>query len=313
MSPGLASVAVHELHGASMSTAFACVFASVFAISSAHATTKIANPTVPMTKIDPTAPLYARLPEKVRQTGVLRFVGDSHPPYRIVSDDRKIREGIDADMSRALERVLGVPVEHHVVNSLSATLGGLEAGRYDVAMGPGLATLERQKRFDGVSWMITRPSFVFPTDRPSRYGRVEDLCGKRIAYVAGSVTERVTNRVIERCEKAGLAPAIHVPLVDGNMTLIATQAGRADLAGMTLTAALHAAHVNGERFRVFSDETNVLGVDLLSLFVTKRSELSPVMLAAMEAIFKSGDYQRIMAKWGVTAVSVTSPRLNAMK
>lgn len=309
MNLGLANIAVR----ACALAAFTCVFVSAIVATSTQAATEVANTVAAMTKVDPTAPLYARLPEKIRQTGFLRFVGDSHPPYRIVSDDRKIREGIDTDLSRALESVLGVPIEHHVVNSLSATLGGLEAGRYDVAMGPGLATLERQKRFDGVSWMITRPSFVFPTDRPGRYGRVEDLCGRKIAYVAGSVTERVLNRVIERCEKSGLPPAIHVPLVDGNMTLIATQAGRADLAGMTLTAALHAAHVNGERFKFFSDETNALGTDLLSLFVTKRSELSPVMLAAMEAIFKSGDYQRVMAKWGVTGVSVAAPRLNAMK
>ena len=35
----------------------------------------------------------------MQRLGVLRFVGDSHPPYRILGDDRRIREGIDADMA----------------------------------------------------------------------------------------------------------------------------------------------------------------------------------------------------------------------
>ena len=92
---------------------------------------------------------------------------------------------------------------------------------------------------------------------------------------------------------------------------LATQAGRADLAGMTLTAALHAAHISEGRFEVYTDETGSLGTDLLSLFVTKRSGLAPVMLAAMQHIVASGEYQRVMAKWGVTAVSVQAPRMNA--
>lgn len=263
--------------------------------------------------------LRDRLPPEVRKSGVLRFVGDSHPPYRILSDDRRIREGIDADLAHALEPLLGVRIEHHVVNSLSATLAGLEAGRYDVAMGPALGTKERQLRFDVITWLTTRPSFVYPTrpltGSPRSYLKVDDLCGVKITYVAGSVTERVTDRIGARCEKAGKPRPQHVPLVDTNMTLVAVQAGRADMAGMTLTAALHAVHINkdaeGDLFRFFSDDGQVLGIDTLGLFVSKRSGLGPVMLAAMEGLFQSGEYARIMAKWGVSAVSVDAPRLNA--
>lgn len=267
----------------------------------------------PLSAVNPDAALYQQLPAGVRKAGVLRFVGEPHPPYRIVSDDRKIRDGIEADMARAFEQILGVPIEHNVVASLPATLGGLEAGRYDVALGPAVASRERLMRFDSVSWIFTKPSFVYPTSRPHRYQRFEDLCGKKIAYVAGSVSERVTAKVIALCVQDGLAAAEHVPLVDSHMTLIATQAGRADLAAMTLSAAMHVAHENGQRFKVFSDDTNKLGIDLMSLFVTKRSGLAPVMLAALETSMQSGAYQRVMNKWGVLAVSVDTPRMNASK
>ncbi|MEN9627359.1 MAG: hypothetical protein RJA10_586 [Pseudomonadota bacterium] len=259
------------------------------------------------------ASLHARLPAEVRASGVLRFVGDSHPPYRMLDDNRQLADGVQLDFARALEPLLGVRIQHHIVNSLSATLAGLEAGRYDVAMGPGVATPERQKRFDGVSYMITRPSFLFPLDRPARYASAEDLCGRRIAYVAGSVTERVTDRIIDRCVKAGLAPARHVPLVDSNMTMIATQAGRADLAGMTLTAALHAVHIDGRRFSFFSDASGALGLDVLSLFVTKRSGMAPVLRDAMQRLFDRGDYTRIMKRWGIEGVVVDAPRINVSK
>lgn len=255
--------------------------------------------------------LFERLPAEVRRAGVLRFVGDSHPPYRILSDDRRIREGIDADLARALEPVLGIPIRHHVVNSLSATLAGLESGRYDVAMGPALPTQERLVRFDAVTWLVSYPSFVYPLQRPRRFARVEDLCGLRVAYVAGSNSERVTDRVGDRCVRAGLAGTTHVPLVDTNMTMVATQAGRADVAAMTSTAALHAVHANEQLFGAFRDPEDKLGVDVLGLFVTKRSGLGPVLHEAMAALFASGAYQRIMAKWGVDRVAVQAPQFKS--
>jgi len=266
-----------------------------------------------ITAANPNAPLYAKLPPEIRAAGVLRFVGDSHPPYRIVTDNREISAGLEPELARALEKVLGVPIRHNVVNSLSATLAGLEAGRYDLALGPAVATVERQKRFDGVSWMNTRPAFVYPTDRPARYNTLLDLCGRKISFVAGSVTERTINQVIDLCRKAGKPPAVHVPLVDTNMTLVATQAGRADLASMTLTAALFAVHENGSRFGSYSDESGALGKDLLSLFVTKRSGLGPVMQAALQTLIDNGDYARVMANWGVSAARVDAPQLNVAK
>lgn len=262
---------------------------------------------------NPAAPLYAQLPEKIRMQGELRFVGDSHPPYRIVTDNRMIKSGLEPDLARALEKELGIPIRHHVVNSLSATLAGLAAGRYDVAMGPAVATAERLKRFDGVTWLTTRPAFVFPKDRPTRYTQVMDLCGHQISYVAGSVTERVTKKVIQLCEAAGKAAAVHVPLVDTNMTLVATQAGRADVAGMTLTAALHVVHENAQRFGMYSDPEGSLGKDILSLFVTKSSGLGAVMQSAMNGLMSNGEYNKVMATWGVDGVSIQKAEMNRAK
>ena len=45
--------------------------------------------------------------------------------------------------------------------------------------------------------------------------------------------------------------------------------------------------------------------------MNKRPGLAPLMLGAMQHIVASGEYQRVMAKWGVTAVSVQAPRMNA--
>ena len=115
------------------------------------------------------------------------------------------------------------------------------------------------------------------------------------------------------CLESGKPAAIHVPLVDTNMTLIATQAGRADVAGMTLTAALHVVHENQQRFSMYSDPSGGLGKDLLSLFVTKESDLSSVMHLAMNLLIANGQYKKVMLVWGVEEVSVQKSEMNLAK
>ncbi len=43
--------------------------------------------------------LHDQLPQAVKDSGVLRFAGDSHPPYRTVGPDGKLRTGHWPDTS----------------------------------------------------------------------------------------------------------------------------------------------------------------------------------------------------------------------
>jgi ABC-type amino acid transport substrate-binding protein len=48
------------------------------------------------------AALHAALPPAIRDAGVIRFAGDSHPPYRAVGTDGTTVTGIDPDLQAAL-------------------------------------------------------------------------------------------------------------------------------------------------------------------------------------------------------------------
>src|SRR6185312_9235554 len=61
--------------------------------------------------------LHAELPQAIRDAGVIRFAGDSHPPYRTVGSDGSVT-GIDKDFQDALGAVLGVSTSVEIVNSL---------------------------------------------------------------------------------------------------------------------------------------------------------------------------------------------------
>lgn len=255
--------------------------------------------------------LHAALPEAIREAGVIRFAGDSHPPYRTVQQDGSVT-GIDHDFQEALGRVLGVRTETLIVDGLPAALQGMLAGRYDAFNGPVKATAEREQQFDTITWMTTRTSYVVPAGSRAGIDGADDLCGKRVAVTAGSVVEEQLAHLSEFCARAGRPAAEAIGLADTNELLLAAQSGRADAAGMTQAAAIDVTSQQPDEFTyVTQTEEQGATVDNLALFVPKSSGLGPVVLDAFRALFADGTYAEIMQRWGLEDVTVPEPVLNA--
>jgi polar amino acid transport system substrate-binding protein len=255
--------------------------------------------------------LNAALPAAVKDAGVIRFAGDSHPPYRTVGSDGAVT-GIDKDMQDALGRILGVKTEISIVDSLPSALQGMLSNRYDAFNGPVKATAEREKQFDSITWMTTKTSYVVPKASAAGIASTDDLCGKKVAIVTASIVEGQLNNLSAYCQKNGKAATEAVPLADTNATLLAAQSGRADAAGMTQAAAIDVTTQQKDAYSyVTQTEAQGATTDKLALLVPKSGGLGPVMLDAYKQLFTSGEYQQIMQKWGLSDVTVPEPVLNA--
>jgi polar amino acid transport system substrate-binding protein len=255
--------------------------------------------------------LFAQLPAAIQDAGVIRFAGDSHPPYRTVAADGSIT-GIDKDIQDALSRVLGVKTEIIVVDSLPAALQGMLGNRYDAFNGPVRATAEREQQFDSITWMTTRTSYVVPTGSAAGIATSDDLCGKKVAIVSASIVEGQLAALSEYCQRTGKPAAEAIGLPDTNQTLLATQAGRADAAGMTEAAAIDVtSQQQGAYSYVTQTEEQGATADNLALMVPKAGGLGPVMLDAFKELFANGEYQQIMDKWKLSEVTVPEPLFNA--
>jgi polar amino acid transport system substrate-binding protein len=255
--------------------------------------------------------LYDRLPDAIKEAGVIRFAGDSHPPYRIVGNDGKTVTGIDKELQDALGKVLGVRTEISIVNGLPAALSGMLASRYDAFNGPVKDTAEREKQFDAIVWMVSRTSYLIPKSGSTAVGSSGDLCGKRVAGTAGSVVEDQAKRLSEWCVKQGKPALTFIGLADTNGTILAAKSGRADAAGMTESAAIDAMAKEKDAFTyVTQTDEQGAGIDQLAMLVPKSSGLGPVMLEAFKEIFRNGEYDRIVDKYGLRNVSVDEPKMN---
>ncbi|EOD59465.1 transporter substrate-binding domain-containing protein [Amycolatopsis vancoresmycina] len=256
--------------------------------------------------------LHDQLPQAVKDAGVLRFAGDSHPPYRTVGPDGKTVTGIDHDFQQALGQLLGVRTETTVVSGLPAALQGMLSGRYEAFNGPVKATAEREKQFDTVTWMTTRTSYVIPEGSAAGVKEAADLCGKRVAVVTASVVEDQLGKLSAFCEKEKRPAVQVVGLDDTNATLLAAKSGRAEAAGMTQAAAIDVTtQQKGQYQYVTQTEEQGATKDNLALYTPKAGKLGPVLQKAFEELFRNGTYQRIMHQWGLDDVTVPQPIFDA--
>lgn len=263
-------------------------------------------------EVNTEAPAYDLLPEDIKSAEGITIAGDTHPPYRTLQEGGEIT-GIDPDIQKALAEQLGVPFTIQTSSGLDAMLTGMLSGRYDAFNGPVRTTAEREEDFDAVVWMTTRTSYLYLSERQEDLGTPEDVCGARVAGVTGSVTESQLERYAEWCEGEGLEAPEFLGLEDTNSTILAVRSDRADYAGTTQTAAIDIQTQDEGVFEfIAQSEEQGAGIDQLAMFMPKDNELSEAMLAAFEGIFENGEYDRIMAEWGLDDTKVDAPTLNPM-
>lgn len=256
------------------------------------------------------APLYDQLPDAIKDAGVITLAGDTHPPYRTIEADGTF-SGIDPDLQQALSAQLGVPFRMQTASGLDAMLTGMLSGRYDGFNGPVRATPEREADFDAIVWMTTVTSYVYLTEREADFPDSEAVCGVRVAGVTGSVTESQIELLNDWCVADGLEPAQFIGLEDTNSTILAVNSDRADVVGTTQASAIDLLAAQPDRYGyVMQTEAQGAGVDQLAMFLPKGSGLAEPMLAAFQAVFDSGEYEAIMADYGIEEAAVGTPALN---
>lgn len=259
---------------------------------------------------NPQAPLFNALPAAVQQAGKIQVVADMMPPYRIAGSDGKSLTGLEAELIDALETQLGVDMETTIVANGPAVFTGIDTGRYDVSFGPALATAEREKRYDMIPWLISKPAFVIPTQHGFTTQKLLDLCGRRISVMSGSAAIREIEALDKLCQAAGLKTVQQIVMPDQNATLLAAQSGRADAFSMQFAAALYLLKTRQGEFTVQTDETDTLTTLRLGMILKSGSALSPVMVKAMQALVDNGQYAAILDRWGLAPAAVRVIQLN---
>ena len=264
---------------------------------------------IPAQKFDKA--LHDRLPASIQKSGVLRdVVNGSFPPYSIVTPDKKT-EGAVKDFAKALSELLGVKVEHSNVSSLSATLIGLQSGRYDIAIGPIGDYPNRQVKNDFVDYVQEYVVFAVKKGNPLKINGLEDTCGRRVSAMAGGSAEGVIKKQSELCVKQG-KPAVTVLSFDTQTTsALAVRSGRADAFFSSQAPLTYFVSQNKGYLELAAvGKKNGFNDIYQGAVLAKDSPLTPVILDAFKVLFQNGTYQAIMKKHGLDYNITAKPGKN---
>jgi polar amino acid transport system substrate-binding protein len=258
--------------------------------------------------VDPA--LKAELPAKAQASGTLTLgttiaPGVSGLPHAGTGADGT-QVGVDVDLRNAIGKVLGVSWD--VQNGTFATIiPGVQNGKYDVGQDNFGVTKAREQVVDFATYLTDGQAFLAPTGgKLDKVSTVTDVCGLNVGNTPGSTFQQILTAAAPQCAAAGKEPFKVQYFGDTAPIFLGLANGKLDAYfGPTLSLQYDVLHVPNTKFLGQVSSTTVG-------FVTgKGSPLAKPISDAVNKLIASGDYAKILGKWGVASSSgITTSAVN---
>ena len=293
-------------------TAIAAVAAlSIGALSACSSSTEEASPSSSKSAIAVDAAAAALVPAAFKD-GVSVASDIPYAPMELF-DENDQPTGFDFDLSQAIAAKLGITFKFED-QDWDGIIPSLQAGTHDVIMSGMNDTLERQKVLDFVDYFNAGFAIVVPKGNPGNVKGFADLCGQTVAIQTATAQIDLINAVNPGCAKKIVVLEFKT---DGDAQN-AIRAGKAVAGVNDGQVAAYTAQTagDGEYFEIVAPTdapegyTSALtGVGVLK----KNSALTAAIQAAIASLIADGNYQKLLAKWNLTAFAVTEATINGTK
>lgn len=266
------------------------------------------------------APLAGKLPADIKKAGVIKVGSDiAYPPVEFMKDGKAV--GIDPDIADALGKQLGVKFDFQN-GKFDNLIVGLQANRFQMVMSAMNDTKNRQNGIDSdtgkkvgtgvdfVDYFTAGTSILVQKGNPKGIKSLDDLCGKVVALQKGTTSEGIAKTQSKKCTTDG-KKAIDLQTFDTDpeaLLRLKQGASVADLNDFPVAAYNAKTSGGGSDFEVVGDQ---IEAGPYGIAVSKdKTQLRDALQAAMNAIIKNGEYQKIVQKWNVTQGAVTEAKTN---
>jgi polar amino acid transport system substrate-binding protein len=138
-----------------------------------------------------------------------------------------------------------------------------------------------------------------------------DLCGKKIAVERGTVSEDLAKQEAKKCP-SGKKLTIEA-FDDDQQSQTRLRSSGVDAASSDFPVAAYAVKTSGggKDFQIVGDQVEAAPYGIA--VAKKDTQLRDALQAAMNAIIKSGEYQKILQKWGAQDGAVKDSVINGGK
>ncbi|MFJ7770708.1 ABC transporter substrate-binding protein [Streptomyces sp. NPDC097107] len=268
------------------------------------------------------APLADKLPQSVRDKGVIKVGSDiAYAPVEF-KDKSGETVGIDPDLADAMGKQLGVKFEFEN-GTFDTLITGLRSKRYDIAMSAMTDTKDRQEGVDSdtgkkvgqgvdfVDYFSAGVSIYTKKGDDQAIKTWSDLCGKKLVLQRGTVSEDLAKAENEKCP-AG--QKISMEAFDNDQQAqTRLRAGGADAGSSDFPVAAYAVKTSGggNDFQLVGEQVEAAPYGIA--VAKDNAQLRDALKAALDAVIANGEYKKIMDKWGVAEGAVTEATINGGK
>lgn len=251
--------------------------------------------------------INAMVPDEYRGRAVKWTTSVGYPPMEMYASNGKDIIGVDAAISQAVMRRMGLEmtIEDQEFNS---QIPGIMSGRYDVVISSMTDNEERRKTTTFVDYVQAGNAFLVAKGNPLGIKDPMDLCGKTLAVVDAGSSAELADEFSAKCTDAG-KPAYDILRFDGDQNAnLALKSGRANA---TITdypvAQWHASKPENEMTSVrISGGESIWGIGVGN----DDPKLAEAMQAALQSLIDDGTYAEILAAWNVEDMAIDEATIN---
>ncbi|MFJ1704317.1 ABC transporter substrate-binding protein [Kitasatospora sp. NPDC088346] len=250
--------------------------------------------------------LHDRLPDSVKASGVLKIGSDlNYAPVEFKGADGQ-PTGLDPELAEAIGKELKVKVEF-LDTGFEKLVPGLQSKQFDMAM--SAITDNRQRRdgtddsgqqispgVDFVDYFMAGTSILVAKGNPKSIKSLDDLCGQTVAVQRGTTQADIAQRQTGACDKGKKPLVIKLTDTDAEaLAMVASGKAAADMNDFPVAAYTVQKGVNGAQFDVAGQQ---LQPNPYGIAVAKdNTQLRDTLVKAVNRIIRSGEYDKILAKW----------------
>ena len=233
------------------------------------------------------------IPAAIAEAGVLK-IGTSPIiglPWTALEDGTNKNIGIDADLGRAIGKVLGLKVEF-VDLGFDSLIPSLEAERIDLIMSDMLDTTARQEVVDFVDYINGGDGMLVTAKGGLNPQTLDELCGLSVGALRGAAAHLSLQEVTCPADNP-----IDIQLFpDTNAELIALTSDRLDVAMGDPSTWGYLAAQQPEDYRSVGE---IFNSGPLGIGIAKGSSLVEAVRAALDVLIASGEYGAVLQKFGM--------------
>ncbi|MFE5187095.1 ABC transporter substrate-binding protein [Streptomyces sp. NPDC056628] len=268
------------------------------------------------------APLADKLPQAIRDKGVIKVGSDiAYAPVEFKDDSGKT-VGIDPDLAAAMGKQLGVTFQFEN-GTFDSLITGLRSKRYDIAMSAMTDTKDRQEGIDSdtgkkvgegvdfVDYFTAGVSIYTQKGKNTDIKTWSDLCGKKIVVQRGTVSEDLAKAEAKKCSGG---KTISIEAFDNDQQAqTRLRAGGAAAGSSDFPVAAYAVKTSGggNDFQLVGEQVEAAPYGIA--VAKNNTQLRDALKAALDAVIKNGEYGKIIKKWGVEDGAVKEATVNGGK